>query len=202
MRAVLGGWTAAVLVFALGFGALLVFGPDDSGDDLDQIMRVHLPWIVANFLAAWAAGAYLRRSAGVVARVGLVLVVPGAATACGVAAGVPRAFSAFGVVLHVIEALFGVAVGLAMARGLARDAPEDRPPAALEKGWEGFYGQAVPPERAPWLQPPGATDPLAVPPRDERVWPPPRPPSTPFAPPGEPPRGDEPGPPPAFGAGT
>jgi hypothetical protein len=200
MRAVLSGWTAAALVFALGFGALLVLGPADTGDDLDQILRVHVPWIAANFLAAWAAGAYLRRQVGVAARIPAVLAVPAVATVAGVAAGVPRTFSAFGVALHVIEALFGVAVGLAMARGLARDASEDLSSGELEKGWEGFYGQTVPPEQAPWLRTPGAPDPLAEPLRDERVWP--RPPGTPFplpAPPGEnPPQND--GPPPAFGA--
>ncbi|MES9543175.1 hypothetical protein [Actinomadura sp. NPDC000600] len=156
MRVLYGAWSSAILVCAVGFGALIVLEPADTGDDLDQVLRVHLPWVVANFLMGWAAGVYTRNALTGPPRILAVLAVPLVATVAGLAFAVPRTSSALGVVLHFIETLFGVAVGLAMARGLSRT-QEDLDVPDLEPGWEGFYDQALPPD-TPAEQVPGTPE--------------------------------------------
>ncbi|MFA1545093.1 hypothetical protein [Actinomadura chokoriensis] len=180
MKVLYGAWTSAILVCAVAFGTLVVLEPADTADDLDQVLRVHLPWIVANFLMGWAVGVYTRSALTGPPRILAALAVPLAATVGGTVLGIPPMASALGIVLHFIETLFGVAVGLAMARGLSR-VHEDLDVPDLQPGWEGFYGQALAPD-TPLAELPGAPEAAQA-----------APPDAPAAP-------GAPGPPPHFGA--
>ncbi|MEU9873932.1 hypothetical protein AB0C87_39435 [Actinomadura sp. NPDC048021] len=124
MRAVLSAWFSAALVAALAVCTLKVTAPAiERGEPVDeyaQVLRVHLPWLLFCTFMAVTAGSYVRDRDGGRGRVLAALPVPLLGSLAAAVLGIPFSDTAVGLILHLIEAVLGVALGLALSRTLSR----------------------------------------------------------------------------------
>lgn len=120
----LSAWFAAALVAALAVCTLKVVAPAiDQGEPVDeyaQVLRVHLPWLLFCAFMAVTSGSYVRDRNGGLGRVVATLPVPLLGAVAAAALGIPFSDTTVGLVLHLIEAVLGVALGLALSRSLSR----------------------------------------------------------------------------------
>lgn len=124
MRALLSAWFAAALVAALAVCTLKVAAPAiERGEPVDeyaQVLRVHLPWLLFCTFMAITSGSYTRDRKGGPGRILAALPVPLLGSLAAAALGIPFSDTAVGLILHLIEAVLGVALGLALSRTLSR----------------------------------------------------------------------------------
>lgn len=140
MRAVLSGWLAAAIIAALALVTVSALAPADDGrpvDEYAQVVRIHLPWLLFSVLMAFVGGYYVRaRLTGWWCLVG-ALPVPLLATFAATRLGVPAAQSVVAIVLRLIEALLGVALGLLLVdRFRDDDSATGRRPGEAKGFWE------------------------------------------------------------------
>ncbi|MBO0880152.1 MAG: hypothetical protein J2P17_07310 [Mycobacterium sp.] len=120
MVRLLSAWAAATVIWLVGFAVVAHFTPTGAPGEppagMDQVMRLHLPWVVIATLMSFAAGVVHRDTTQPVRRMLAVLVVPAVATLAGVVGGIAGQSSAATVLLYVAEGAMGVMAGLVLAK--------------------------------------------------------------------------------------
>ncbi|MFG2085547.1 MULTISPECIES: hypothetical protein [unclassified Spirillospora] len=124
MRAVFSAWLTSGALAVMALLALKALAPAEGRggpvDEYAQVMRVHLPWLVFCVLMTVAAGSYVRDRIG---GLGLALVAFPAPVLGSFAAafvGVPSSDTPVGLILHLIEAVLGIILGLALSKALSQ----------------------------------------------------------------------------------
>ena len=107
-----------------------------SSDEYAQVLRVHLPWLLLSVLMAFVAAYYVRHQMKGWGRLGASIPVPVLATLVSVKLGMQAAESVLAIVLHLIEALLGVALGLFLVNLFGDDSTAGRVPGASKGVWE------------------------------------------------------------------
>jgi hypothetical protein len=139
MRAVLSGWLAAVVIAAGALAAIKGLAPAPDGrpvDEYAQVLRVHLPWVLAGVLMAFVAGFYVRDRPRGRWRLAAGLPIPMVAAIVGTGLGIQPAHSALAFGLRLIESLLGVAVGLFLVDRFSDDSRPARTPGSSKGVWE------------------------------------------------------------------
>jgi hypothetical protein len=124
MRAVFSAWFTASVIAVLALLALQALAPTighgEPVDEYAQVLRVHLPWLISCVLMAVAAGSYVRDWANATGRALAALPVPVLGSALAALAGIPMSDTVLGFLLHIIEAVLGVVLGLALSKTLVQ----------------------------------------------------------------------------------
>lgn len=150
MRRAFSAWAAAAIVEVFGLGVLLVLAPETGEDELGQILRSHLPWILVSLIATLVCAVYCRSRWTVPARAAVAAFVPLMAVILSTALEFPRALSGAGEVLHITEGLFGIAIALGLVRGTVHVEPIPSVPASLNvsnEEWRALYGEGWSPSQ-------------------------------------------------------
>jgi hypothetical protein len=138
MRAVLSGWLAAAAVAAVAILAIKGLAPEESRpfDEYAQVLRVHLPWLLFSVFMAFVAAYYVRYRLRGWGRLSAALPVPVLATIVSTEVDMQAAHSLLAIVLQLIEALLGVALGLFLVSLFGDDSTAGRVPGSSKGVWE------------------------------------------------------------------
>jgi hypothetical protein len=112
-------WAAAILIWIAGLALMARIVPNTAqGQDIaqyDQLVRIHIPWIIVSVGMTVGAGAFHRDRLPVARRLLALLLVPALATGAGSAAGLAGQTSAVATALYVGEGVLGAVAGLLLA---------------------------------------------------------------------------------------
>ncbi|XRQ11806.1 hypothetical protein ACN3XK_13225 [Actinomadura welshii] len=124
MRAVFSAWLASGVLAVIALLVLWTLAPADGAagpvDEYARVLRVHLPWLAFCILMAITAGGYVRDRPGGLERALAAFPAPVIGGVAAAFIGLPASSTALGVALHLIEAVLGVILGLALSRALAQ----------------------------------------------------------------------------------
>ncbi|MBB4773302.1 hypothetical protein [Actinomadura livida] len=124
MRAVFSAWLTSGILAVMALLALKALAPaaGEGGpvDEYAQVLRVHLPWLLSCVLMAVAAGSYVRDRVTGFGRALAALPAPVLGALAAAFIGVPWSGTPVGLTLHLIEAVLGVILGLALSTALSR----------------------------------------------------------------------------------
>ncbi|GLW62201.1 hypothetical protein Arub01_04450 [Actinomadura rubrobrunea] len=115
-------WGAAVGVWTIGAIVAADLAPSPKGtvpvNELGEVLRLHLPWILTSFLGTVVAGIYHREAPDGMYRSCAILLVPIAGAVAGVVLGTPAASTLLAALMYVIDVLLGAVLGLLIANSL------------------------------------------------------------------------------------
>ncbi|WP_155884835.1 hypothetical protein [Actinomadura flavalba] len=114
MRAALSVWTAAAILAVLALLTLKVLAVGPGTDDYAEVLRGHLPWLVACVFMGLAAGAPLGEPRTLAWSLAVSAPVPLIALVLRLRLAIPGEPGPRIAVVAAIEAAFGIVLGLAV----------------------------------------------------------------------------------------
>lgn len=145
MRSLLAAWLSSGIVAVLAILTLKALAPEAQRgvpvDEYAQVLRVHLPWLLANLLMAFVAAGTVRERSGGLSYLLMAVPVPLVMAPVAVLTGARAAETAPAALLCVIESALGIVLGAFLAGVVAayREPTESGPrPGELwrEGRWE------------------------------------------------------------------